>query len=64
MEETEELILNCLAELSKMFPEQRMGQLIFNFICRYCPNEDCFYIEDKKVLEHLEQCIKYFKENK
>ena len=57
MDETKELILNDLEVLARIYPEQRMGQIIYNYICRYCPNEDCFYIEDKKILEILEKII-------
>ena len=57
MDEIKELILNDLGVLTRIYPEQRMGQIIYNYICRYCPNEDCFYIEDKKILEILEKII-------
>lgn len=34
-------------------PEQRVGQVIFNYICANCPNNDPFFIEDKELLEIL-----------
>lgn len=55
MNETKELILNAIATLSNKYPQQRLGQLIYNYILTHCPNEDPFYIEDKKLLEILEQ---------
>lgn len=57
MNETKELILNSLGVLAREYPEQRMGQIIYNYICRYCPNNDCFYIEDEKLLEILEKVL-------
>lgn len=57
MNETKKLILNSLGVLAREYPEQRMGQIIYNYICRYCPNNDCFYIEDKKLLEILEKVL-------
>lgn len=55
MTETQEIILNALAELCKKYPQQRLGQIIYNYILTHCPNADPFYIEDKKLLEILEQ---------
>ena len=57
MSETKELILNSLAEIAKKYPEQRMGQIIFNYICANCPNNDPFFINDEKLLEILEKII-------
>ena len=53
MTETQELILNKLGELCRIYPQQRLGQIIYNYILRYCPNNDCFFIEDTKLLELL-----------
>ena len=58
MTETQELILNKLGELCRIYPQQRLGQIIYNYILRYCPNNDCFFIEDTKLLELLETIIK------
>lgn len=57
MTETQELILNAIGILCRQYPEQRLGQIIYNYILTYCPNEDPFYIEDKKLLEILEKNI-------
>lgn len=57
MTETKELILNALAEIAKLFPQQRMGQIIFNYICANCPNNDPFFIDDEKLLNILENLI-------
>lgn len=58
MSEIKELILNSLAEIAKKYPEQRMGQIIFNYICANCPNNDPFFINDENLLEILEKIIK------
>lgn len=57
MTETQEIILNSIGVLCREYPEQRLGQIIFNYILRYCPNNDPFYIEDKKMLEILEKVL-------
>ena len=57
MSETKELILNSLAEIAKKYPEQRMGQIIFNYVCANCPNNDPFFISDEKLLKILEKII-------
>ena len=58
MTETQELILNKLGELCRIYPQHRLGQIIYNYILRYCPNNDCFFIEDTKLWELLETIIK------
>ena len=62
MNETRKVILNSLEVLMKEMPEQRIGQIIYNYILRYCPNNDCFFIEDTKLLELLETITKEIKE--
>lgn len=57
MNETQELILNSLGELARLYPDQRMGQIIFNYICSNCPNNDPFFISDKELLKILEKVI-------
>lgn len=61
MNETKELILNKLGELTNLFPEQRLGQIIYNYILRQCPNNDCFYISDEQLLAILEIQLNEFK---
>lgn len=58
MTETKELILNKLGVLARLLPEQRMGQIIFNYVCSNCSNNDPFFISDKKLLEILEKVLK------
>ena len=55
MTETQELILNSIGVLCKEYPQQRLGQIISNYILTHCPNADPFYMEDEKLLEILEQ---------
>lgn len=57
MTETQEIILNSLGTLARLYPEQRLGQIIYNYVCSQCPNDDCFYIEDEKLLEILEKAL-------
>lgn len=64
MTETKELILNSLGILAKLLPEQRMGQIISNYICANCPYEDPFFIDDKKLLGILETTIQEIENKK
>lgn len=57
MTETKELILNTLGALARVLPEQRMGQIIYNYVCANCPNCDPFFISDEKLLEILEKVL-------
>ena len=41
----------------KEMPEQRVGQIIFNYICSNCPNNDPFFISDKDLLKILEKTL-------
>jgi hypothetical protein len=57
MTETKELILNALGELARIYPQQRMGQIIFNYVCANFVNNDPFYIEDERLLQILEEIL-------
>jgi hypothetical protein len=57
MNETRKVILNSLEILMKEMPEQRVGQIIFNYICSNCPNNDPFFISDKDLLKILEKTL-------
>jgi hypothetical protein len=57
MNETRKVILNSLEVLVKEMPEQRIGQIIFNYICSNCPNNDPFFISDKDLLKILEKTL-------
>ncbi|MDD7756861.1 MAG: hypothetical protein PUJ51_20630 [Clostridiales bacterium] len=57
MNETRKVILNSLEALMKEMPEQRVGQIIFNYICSNCPNNDPFFISDKDLLKILEKTL-------
>ena len=57
MNETRKVILNSLEVLMKEMPEQRVGQIIFNYICSKCPNNDPFFISDKDLLKILEKTL-------
>ena len=60
MNETRKVILNSLEVLMKKMPEQRVGQIIFNYICSNCPNNDPFFISDEKLLKILEKVLDKF----
>lgn len=60
MNETRKVILNSLEVLVKEMPEQRIGQIIFNYICSNCPNNDPFFISDKDLLKILEKTLDKF----
>ena len=60
MNETRKIILSSLEVLAKELPEQRIGQIIFNYICTNCPNNDPFFISDEKLLEILEKVLDKF----
>lgn len=57
MNEIRKVILNNLEVLVKEMPEQRIGQIIFNYICSNCPNNDPFFISDKDLLKILEKTL-------
>ena len=57
MNETRKVILNSLEVLMKEMSEQRVGQIIFNYICSNCPNNDPFFISDKDLLKILEKTL-------
>lgn len=57
MNETRKVILNSLEVLVKEMPEQRIGQIIFNYICSNCPNNNPFFISDKDLLKILEKTL-------
>lgn len=57
MNEIRKVILNSLEVLVKEMPEQRVGQIIFNYICSNCPNNDPFFISDKDLLKILEKTL-------
>ena len=62
MNETQELILEKIGELSRAFPMLRVGQLIHNFIVVPMTEKgkDYFYLTDKELLEILEKQIEEY----
>lgn len=55
MNETKEIILNSIGVLCREYPEQRFGQILYNYILSHCPDGDPFYLEDEKILKILEK---------
>ena len=63
MTETQELILNKLGELCRIYPQQRLGQIIFNYICfGELYGDDLFFMSDEKMLKILEKITKEIEE--
>jgi hypothetical protein len=50
---TKKAIFKKLEELNDLIPEQRVGQMIYNYVLTQCPNNDPFYIGDKDFLNIL-----------
>lgn len=57
-------IFKKLEELNDLIPEQRVGQIIYNYVLTQCPNNDPFYIEDKDFLNILCKATESVKELK
>ena len=54
MSETQELILNKLGELCRIYPQQRLGQIIYNYICfGKLYGDNLFFMSDKNMLKTL-----------
>ena len=51
-------ILNQLRQLWMRFPDQRLGQLLDNYIFGYKLDSHLFYVEDDIVEERLDKIIK------
>lgn len=63
MTKTRELILNKLEELCRLCPHQRLGQIIFNYICfGELYGDELFFMTDEKMLKILETNIKKIEE--
>ena len=54
MNEYQERALDTLAELCNLFPEKRLGQIIYEFVLNKNQN-DSFYLSDKNFCEILEK---------
>ena len=61
MNETRELILNAIGEIARLCPEQRIGQIIFNYVCAATPRNDPFFISDEQLLEIIENTLQSIK---
>lgn len=58
MNEFQEIALEKLGELCRLLPEQRLGQIIYNYLLSELPNADPFFIQDKNLLNILEKNVK------
>ena len=61
MNEFQEIALEKLGELCRLLPEQRLGQIIYNYLLANIPNYDPFFIQDKDLLNILEKNIENIK---
>ena len=50
-------IVNKLEELNNLVPEQRFGQILYNYFTSLYENNDTFYVEDADVLANLTSVI-------
>ena len=57
---------NELKRIHGYIPDWRFGQFIMNFMGWYYSKykRDCFYIEDDKILNYIEEFVDEVKENK
>lgn len=51
-------IVKTIEKLIYKYPDLRVGQMVFNYICSRCPNNDPFFIPDEKLLEILKETLK------
>lgn len=59
---TKKAIFKKLEELNDKYPQQRVGQMLYNFILCKCPNNDPFYVEDEMLLNYILEEIDNAKE--
>ena len=55
-------ICTKLASLWFLYPQQRIGQIISNYIIK--SGEDCFYMEDDEFEKCIDDAIEDYKEKK
>ena len=58
MRGSKELALIEFEKLAKLLPEQRLGQIIYNYIIAEIKNQDIFYLEDTELLNILSKKTK------
>lgn len=56
-------IINKLQELMELVPEQRFGQVLYNYITSAYVNNDTFYVEDKNILDLLTSEVQEIREH-
>lgn len=62
MSEIKEEILDVLAQICNIVPEQRFGQILFNYCTRFSRDNDTFYVYDETLLKTLKLELKKLKE--
>ena len=51
-------MIELLGELWRRFPDQRLGQLVYNAARVHHPNvDDVFYIEDRSLMEGIARLL-------
>lgn len=56
-------IINRLEEINNLVPEQRFGQILYNYLTsQYC-NGDTFYAQDKDILDKLTTAVEQLEDD-
>lgn len=61
MSETKEEILDVLAQILNIVPNQRFGQVLYNYFTRFSLNNDTFNVDDKVALQLLKHELEKLK---
>lgn len=67
MNQTNKEILDLLSKIVEKFPEQRFGQLLFNYVLNYSQSDsgqihidDPFYESSKQTLNRIKERVKKY----
>lgn len=55
-------IVNKLEEINNLVPEQRFGQILYNYLTSNY-TEDTFYVQDKDILDKLTNAVEQLKDD-
>lgn len=61
MNETKEEILDVLAQILNIVPNQRFGQVLYNYFTHFSLNNDTFNVDDKVALQLLKHELENLK---
>lgn len=57
MNKTKKEIFKKLEKLNNKYPQQRVGQMLYNYILIKCPDKDPFYVEDETFLKFIDEAL-------